>query len=38
MKFCGGYVSIRYTRVLLMVKYIILDLEKVSKQAKFYIA
>lgn len=33
MKFCGGYVSIRYTRVLFMVKYIILDLEKVSKQA-----
>lgn len=35
MKFCGGYVSVRYSRVLLMVKYIILDLEKVSKQAVF---
>lgn len=35
MKFCGGYVSIRYIRVLLMVKYIFLDLEKVSKQAVF---
>lgn len=38
MKFCGGYVSVRYSRVFLIVKCTILDLEKVIKQAEFYIA
>ncbi len=35
MKFCGGYVSVRYSWAFLIVKCTILDLEKVSKQAVF---
>lgn len=38
MKFCGGYVSVRYNRAFSVVRRTVLIFEKVSKQAEFYIA